>query len=56
LVAQEAGAVVTDALGQPIRYNKNAPKDFGLICCAPGIHLAAVERLSGRAAKILSSP
>ena len=56
LVAQEAGAVVTDALGQPIRYNKNAPKDFGLICCAPGFHLAAVERLSGRAAKILSSP
>jgi myo-inositol-1(or 4)-monophosphatase len=56
LVAQEAGAVVTDALGRPIRYNKSAPKDFGLICCAPGIHLAAVERLSGRAAKILSSP
>ena len=56
LVAQEAGAVVTDALGRPIRYNKSAPKDFGLICCAPGIHQAAVERLSGRAAKILSSP
>jgi myo-inositol-1(or 4)-monophosphatase len=56
LVAQEAGAVVTDALGRPIRYNKSVPKDFGLICCAPGIHLAAVERLSGRAAKILSSP
>ena len=56
LVAQEAGAVVTDALGRPIRYNKSVPKDFGLIRCAPGIHLAAVERLSGRAAKILSSP
>lgn len=56
LVAQEAGAVVTDALGRPIRYNKSAPKDFGLICCAPGIHQAAVERLAGRAAKILSSP
>ncbi len=55
LVAQEAGAVVTDALGRPIRYNKSAPKDFGLICCAPGIHQAAVERLAGRAAKILSS-
>ena len=56
LVAQEAGAVVTDALGRPISYNKSAPKDFGLIRCAPGIHQAAVERLSGRAAKILSSP
>ena len=55
LVAQEAGGVVTDALGRPIRYNKREPLDFGLICCAPGIHQAAVERLSGRAAAILSS-
>ena len=37
LVAQEAGAVVTDALGGPILYNKRKPLDFGLICCAPGI-------------------
>ena len=55
LVAQEAGGVVTDALGRPIRYNKREPLDFGLICCAPGIHQAAVARLSGRAAAILSS-
>jgi phospholipid/cholesterol/gamma-HCH transport system permease protein len=55
LVAQEAGGVVTDALGQPIRYNKVAPLDFGLICCAPGIHQAAVERLSARAAQLLAS-
>jgi myo-inositol-1(or 4)-monophosphatase len=55
LVAQEAGGVVTDALGRPIRYNKSEPLDFGLICCAPGIHQAAVARLSGRAAAILSS-
>lgn len=53
LVAQEAGAVVSDALGQPILYNKREPLDFGLICCAPGIHDAAVERLSERAAKLL---
>jgi myo-inositol-1(or 4)-monophosphatase len=49
LIAQEAGAIVTDAFGQSIRYNKPEPKDFGLICCAPGIHAAAVERLAGRA-------
>jgi len=55
LVAQEAGGIVTDALGQTITYNKRAPLDFGLICCAPGIHKAAVERLSERAARILSS-
>lgn len=54
LVAQEAGAVVTDALGKPIVYNKREPLDFGLICCAPDIHDAAVERLSERAAKLLS--
>ena len=54
LVAQEAGAVVTNALGQPILYNKPDPKDFGLICSAPDIHDAAVERLAGRAAMILS--
>jgi myo-inositol-1(or 4)-monophosphatase len=53
LVAQEAGAVVTNALGQPIRYNKPDPRDFGLICSAPYIHDAAVERLADRAATIL---
>jgi myo-inositol-1(or 4)-monophosphatase len=55
LVAQEAGAVVTDALGKPIFYNKREPLDFGLICCAPGIHKAAVERLAGRAASLLNA-
>lgn len=55
LVAQEAGAVISDALGKPIVYNKREPIDFGLICCAPGIHAAAVERLAGRAALLLSS-
>ena len=54
LVAQEAGAVVTNALGQPILYNKPEPKDFGLICSAPGIHAAAVARLAERAERILA--
>ncbi len=53
LVAQEAGAKVSDGLGKGIRYNKANPSDFGLICCAPGIHGAAVERLAGRAEAIL---
>lgn len=55
LVAQEAGGIVSDALGRPILYNKREPLDFGLICCAPGIHQAAVDRLAERAAQILSS-
>ncbi len=55
LVAQEAGAVVTNALGAPILYNKPSPRDFGLICSAPGIHAAAVERLADRAERILKA-
>jgi myo-inositol-1(or 4)-monophosphatase len=55
LVAQEAGAVVTSATGQAICYNKPDPRDFGLICCAPSIHEAAVQRLSERAATILAA-
>lgn len=54
LIAEEAGAVVTNATGQPIRYNKREPMDFGLICCAPAIHDAAVERLRERAATLLA--
>ena len=54
LVAQEAGATVSNALGQPILYNKPAPKDFGLLCCAPAIHDAAVERLAERAQTVLN--
>ena len=50
LVVQEAGAMVTDARGGPLRYNKPNPVDFGLVCSAPAIHAAAVERLAARAA------
>jgi myo-inositol-1(or 4)-monophosphatase len=54
LVAQEAGAIVTNATGSPILYNKREPLDFGLICSAPAIHAAAVERLAERAKAILA--
>ncbi len=55
LVAQEAGARVSNAMGEVIRYNKPEPKDFGLICCASGIHSAAIERLADRAAAIVNA-
>ena len=55
LIAAEAGAIVTSAMGEPILYNKPQPLDFGLICCSPGIHRAAVERLKGRAWTILAN-
>lgn len=57
LIAREAGAQVTDALGQPLVFNKRDPRAFGVLVAAPGIHMAAVERLADRASQIgLTSP
>lgn len=50
LIAREAGAMVSDALGAPLNFNKRDPRAFGLLVSAPGIHAAAVERLADRAA------
>jgi myo-inositol-1(or 4)-monophosphatase len=49
LIASEAGAGVTDALGQPLAFNQPKPRAFGVLVTAPAIHDAAVERLAGRA-------
>lgn len=49
LIAREAGASVTDALGQPLMFNRPTPTALGVLCCAPGIHDAAIDRLSDRA-------
>lgn len=51
LIAEEAGAIVTDALGNPIRWNSTRAEMFGVLASVPGIHAAAVERLAARAAK-----
>ena len=51
LIAQEAGATVTDALGQPLRYNSTKGEQFGVLATAPAIHSAAVQRLAHRAAQ-----
>lgn len=53
LIVQEAGGIVTDALGDPLLFNRPQPTAFGLLCAAPGIHEAAVERLAPRAREIL---
>ena len=50
LIAEEAGATVTDALGLPIRYNSDPAETFGVMASAPAIHTAAVARLAERAA------
>jgi myo-inositol-1(or 4)-monophosphatase len=48
LIAREAGAAVTDALGQPLSFNTPRAQAFGILATAPGIHAAAVERLRER--------
>ncbi|MEJ7926428.1 inositol monophosphatase family protein [Sphingobium sp. AN641] len=55
LIAQEAGASITDALGRSLSFNRPKPTAFGVLCCAPGIHSAAVERLAPRARDILGA-
>lgn len=55
LIAQEAGATVTDAVGDPLRFNRPRPTAFGLLCTVPGIHAAATQRLAPRAREILGS-
>jgi len=56
LIAEEAGAVVTDALGLPIRYNSDPAETFGVMASAPAIHTAAVARLAERAAAASIKP
>lgn len=49
LIADEAGATVTGALGQPLAFNSASGEAFGVLVTAPGIHAAAVDRLRERA-------
>lgn len=55
LIAREAGAEVSDTLGNPLGYNKRDPRAFGVLTSATGIHKAAIERLSVRAKKLSQS-
>jgi myo-inositol-1(or 4)-monophosphatase len=52
LIAQEAGATVTDVLGRTLRYNSTKGDAFGVLATTPAIHNAAIERLASRAAKV----
>ena len=49
LIAEEAGATVSGALGQPLAFNSAFGEAFGVLVATPGIHEAAVERLRERA-------
>lgn len=50
LIAQEAGATVTDAHGQPLRFNSTKGGAFGVLASSAAIHQTATERLAERAA------
>lgn len=45
LIATRAGATVTDATGNPIRFNQPVPRANGLIAAAPALHAALLQRL-----------
>jgi myo-inositol-1(or 4)-monophosphatase len=49
LIAAEAGATVTGALGQPLAFNSASGEAFGVLVATPAIHAAAAERLRARA-------
>jgi myo-inositol-1(or 4)-monophosphatase len=53
LIAKEAGATVSGALGQPLAFNTASGEAFGVLVATPGIHAAAVERLRERAMAVV---
>ena len=53
LIASEAGAAVTGALGQPLAFNTASGEAFGVLVSTPAIHAAAVERLRERALAVV---
>jgi myo-inositol-1(or 4)-monophosphatase len=52
LIATEAGATASDALGQPLLFNTPSAQAFGVLISAAGIHAAGIERLSERAKRL----
>ena len=53
LIAKEAGATVSGALGQPLAFNTASAEAFGVLVSTPGIHEAAAERLRERALAVV---
>ena len=49
LIAQEAGAIVTDALGAPLAFNKPEPRAFGVLVAGQALHGSALNQWKQRA-------
>lgn len=56
LLAQEAGAVVTDRLGRPMTFNTRRAKNAGVIAAPPGLHADLLDRLTPAPDLILPNP
>lgn len=46
LIAQEAGAVITNLRGQAFHYDHESVTEFGVICAGPNLHALLLERIS----------
>jgi myo-inositol-1(or 4)-monophosphatase len=44
VIAEEAGAKVSDASGRPFRFNRPDPRQASLVCAAPGVHPLILAR------------
>jgi myo-inositol-1(or 4)-monophosphatase len=53
LIAAEAGATVSGALGQPLTFNSASGEAFGVLVATPAIHHEAVDRLRSRALAVI---
>lgn len=53
LIASEAGATVSGALGQPLAFNTASGEAFGVLVATPAIHQQAADRLRERALAIV---
>ncbi len=53
-IVREAGGILTDAMGQPLRYNGSTGKAFGIICCPPVMHVDAIEMIRPYAEEALA--
>lgn len=47
VVLREAGGVVSDCHGEPLRYNKPDPRQpHGIVACAPGVHEHVIRTIA----------
>ena len=56
LIAQEAGARVSDHTGASFRYNNAVPAQRSLVCAAPALYTGLLEQLSHLPARFTDEP